>query len=260
MTTEADFWACSQCRSINKIRADRCYSCHAPRDVAAVRPTELSVTDTKPRPIAVTTPYRSSEGRAVIATVAGVVFILGTALSLWLLWSITNLRAEGERETADRLLTEQLPLLAVVPVLCAVGLLAYGAWISRVVENLPALGAGYSRVSPTMALIEPLIPGLNLYSLPARAGEVVQKLEGGTRGLAMIALSWLLVVAPFVVTFWVMRVSRFAGTGADFFRATGWSWLVGFAFQAAGLVLALAVIWHIEGLCRARVTTAEPSL
>ena len=258
MTTEADFWACSQCRSISKIRADRCYSCHTPREVAAVSPTELSVTDTRPRPIVVTKPYRSSEARAVIATVATVVFILGTAISLWLLWSITNFRAEGEREVADRLLSERLPFLAVVPVLGAIGLFAYGAWISRVVENLPALGCGYSRVSPTMALIEPLIPGLNAYSLPARAGEVVQRLDGGTRGLVMIAIGWFLVIAPFGVTLWIMRVTRFGGTGADFFRAAGLSSLVGFAFQAAGLVLGLAVIWHIEGLCRARAATSKP--
>jgi len=37
--TEADFWACKVCRSINGIRADRCYKCSTPREVAGAKPT-----------------------------------------------------------------------------------------------------------------------------------------------------------------------------------------------------------------------------
>ncbi|TAK00144.1 MAG: hypothetical protein EPO36_09720 [Chloroflexota bacterium] len=257
MKTEADFWACSQCRSINPIKSDRCYSCHAPRAVAAVRPTDMSMSSA-PAPLAVTSSYRSSVPRAILVTVLTLLFIACTLTALWVAWTIGLLRAEGEREAADRLLQLRLPFFLVVPAVGAVTLLSYAAWISRVVDNLPALGAGYSRVGPTMAFIEPLLPLINVYSLAARAGEVIQKLGGGTHGLALVALAWLLVVPTFGVSAWILRFERYAGTVADFFRGAGLTLLVTFGIQSIGLVVGLWVIWHIESLCSARAD-GEPS-
>jgi hypothetical protein len=258
MWTEADVWACSQCRSINKIRADRCYRCHAPREVAGVKPTEMPLTGGATQP-ATTGTYRSSEGRAVAVTVATVLFILSAAVASWMVWSFGDLRAAGEGTTADRLLQQRLAFLIAAPVLGVAALVAYSAWISRVVDNLPALGAGYSRVSPTMAFIEPLLLGVNLYSLPARAGEVVRILEGAGRGQLLIALAWICVVVPVVIGAWVLRVGWITESGADLLRTIGATLLVTFAFQAVGLVLGLAVIWHIEGLCRTRSEESRPS-
>jgi hypothetical protein len=256
--TEADFWACSQCRSINPLKSERCYSCHTPRAVAAVKPTELSVTDTKPRPFVVVYEFRSSEGRAVLATIAMVMSTLGAAVAVWMNWSIVQLRAEGESASADRLLDERLPFFAIAVLLGGVALLAYGAWISRVVANLPALGAGYSRVSPTMAFIEPLIPGVNLYSLPTRAAEVVGKLDGGTGPLVLIVLAWFLAVGPAAVGAWILRVAYLAESGADRFRTIGLTSVGIFAFEALAIFLVLVVIWRIEGLCRVRAGESKP--
>jgi hypothetical protein len=256
--TEADFWACSQCRSINPLKSERCYSCHTPRSVAAVKPTELSVTDTKPLPIVAVEEFRSSEGRAVLATIALVMFALGAALAVWMSWSIVELRAEGESATADRLLDESLPFLAIAAVLGVVAFLAYGAWISRVVANLPALGAGYSRVSPTMAFIEPLIPGVNLYSLPTRAAEVAGRLGGGTGPLVLIVLAWFFAVGPAAVGAWILRVAYLAESGADQLRTIGLTAVGIFAFEALAIALGIVVIWRIEGLCRARSGESKP--
>jgi hypothetical protein len=250
--TEADFWACAFCRSINPLKSDRCYSCHTPREIAAVKPTELSVTDTKPLPIVAVEEFRSSEGRAVLATIALVMFALGAALAVWMSWSIVELRAEGESATADRLLDESLPFLAIAAVLGGLALLAYGAWISRVVANLPALGAGYSRVSPTMAFIEPLLPGVNIYSLPTRAAEVVRRLDGGTGPLVLIVIAWFLAVGPAAVSVWIFRVAYLAESDVDRLRTIAATAVGLFAFQALSIALGLVVIWRIEGLCRAR--------
>src|SRR4029077_5959627 len=90
-----------------------------------------------------------------------------------------------------------------------IALVAYGAWISRVVDNLPALGAGYSRVSPRTAFIEPLIVGYNVISLPARVGEVLRKLDHTNRGQAIIAAAFLAFTGPLVAIFVFYRFSRF---------------------------------------------------
>ncbi len=193
----------------------------------------------------------------MIVTLATVLFVLSATVASWLVWSIGDLRAAGEAAKADELLSDRLPLLAAAPILGLVALVLYAAWISRVVDNLPALGAGYSSVGATMACFEPLIPGLNLYALPARAGEVIRKMETGSRGLALIGLGWILGFGPVAIGAWVLRFGRFTETGAELLRTIGLTLLAMFAFQATALVIGLFVIWHVERLCRARATAAR---
>lgn len=257
MKTEADFWACRVCRSINGLRADRCYSCHTPREVAAAKPTDLSVTERDPLP-GPTGTYVSSEARAVWVTIAAVAFILATFIALWMNWQVGDLRASGDRAGANQLFQERAPFFLVPTVLGILALVAYGAWISRAVANLPPLGAGYSRVSANWAFIEPLIPGLNLYSLPARAGEVVQKLGDSGRGLPMIAISFFLIIGPPIVAAVLIRASRFF-EGPEYHRTVATTLIVMFAVQAIGIIIALWVMWHIEGLFRARVARGVPA-
>jgi uncharacterized membrane protein len=251
--TEADFWACRVCRSINTQRANRCYSCHTPREVAGVKPTELSVTEPAPV-LGPTGTYQSSESRAVLATVATVVFILGTYVALWIGFQVGSLRAARQREAADQFFQSSQLLIALPVVLGVIALLAYGFWISRAVANLPPLGAGYSRVSPSWAFIEPLIPGLNLYSLPARAGEVISKLGGSMLGTSLIAISFFLIIGPPIAAGIFLRAARFVEVGREFWRTLGTTLLASFTVQVVGLVIALYVVWHIEGMFRRRVT------
>src|SRR6185503_12529812 len=118
MTAESDFWACRSCRSINTSRANRCYKCHVPREVAGVKPTEISVTEPVPV-LGPTGTYRSSETRAVFATIAAVVFILGTYVALWIGWQIGNMRANQHRVEANALF-QSSQLLLVLPALLGV--------------------------------------------------------------------------------------------------------------------------------------------
>lgn len=249
--TEADFWACRVCRSINTLRASRCYSCHTPREVAGVRPTEISVTEPPPL-IGPTGTYRSSENRAVLATIATVVFILGTYVALWMGYQVGDLRASGDREAADLLFQNSRLLIALPVVLGVIALAAYGLWISRAVSNLPPLGAGYSRVSPSWAFLEPLIPGLNLWSLPARAAEVISKLGGSMLGTSLIAISFVLIIGPPIAGGLFLRAARFV-EDREFWRTVGATLLASFTVQVIGLVIALYIVWHIEGMFRRRV-------
>ena len=251
--TESDFWACSSCRSINTSRSNRCYKCHVPREVAGVRPTEISVTEPPPV-IGPSGTYRSSENRAVLATIATVVFILGTYVALWIGFQYGTLRADRERLAADQLLQGNQLLLALPAVLGVLALIAYGFWISRAVANLPPLGAGFSRVSPSWAFFEPLIPGLNLYSLPARAGEVISKLGGSMLGTSLIAISFFLVIGPPIAAGIFLRLTSFVSDPPrEFWRTLGTTLLASFTVQVVGLIIALYVVWHIEGMFRRRV-------
>jgi len=259
MKTEEDFWACSVCKSINQRRSDRCYSCHTPRAVAGASLAEVAMTppgpSTAPLPVAV--PYRSSESRAVIATVATVLFILSGAVALWVFWSIGELRLNDKGVEADQLLAQRLPVLAATPALGIVALVSYAAWISRVVENMPAMGLGYSRVSPTLAFIEPLIPGFNLIAMPARMFEVLTKLESGLLGQALLGIAILLVATPLLVYTIVIRASILvASTFERAFLGSIGSMIIS-ACLGVALLIGLVVMWQIEGLCRARTERSQ---
>jgi hypothetical protein len=202
-----NMWACGSCRSVNNAKSNRCYSCHAPRAVVAVAAGEMP---TLGRPVAAAAehPYRSARLRALLACV----LIFGAAvLSLVLWWD--EYRMVGALLDGDDLavlvsLAEtnlQIFLLAWVPIAVA-GLIMWAAWISRMMDNLPALGLGYPRVTPTMAFVENFLPGFNLFRMPARIREVSSKLDPtGNQGLIAVAWlalfgSWLIArVATFVV-------------------------------------------------------------
>lgn len=253
MKSAADIWICNVCRSINPISSNRCYRCHTPIQIAAAKPEDLTIhqqpKEAHTEPVGT---YRSTETLAALVTVAGVAFILATFLALFTTYAVNDLRASEGRAAADELFQQRLLFFIPAPVIGVLALLVYAAWIRRVVENLPALGLGFSRVSPTMAFVEPLIPGFNLYAIPARIAEVIQKLGGHLYATALIGLAWILVVGPAVILVYVARFTRFLGTGAELARVTSIGAIAVFVFQAIALVLMLVVLWQVEKLQRAK--------
>ena len=253
MKSAADIWICNVCRSINPISSNRCYRCHTPIQIAAAKPDELSVSQ-QPRE-AHTEPvgtYRSTESLAVLVTVGSVAFILAGFLALWTTYSVNDLRVSDGRAAADALFQQRLLFLVPAPVIGVLALVAYAAWIRRAVENVPALGLGFATVSPTWAFVEPLIPGFNLYSIPSRIAEVIQKLGGHLYATALIGLAWILIVGPAALLLYVARFTRFLGTGAELLRVTSIGAVFVFVFQAIALVLMLTVLWQVEKMLRAK--------
>ena len=96
----SDIWVCGRCRSINPLSRGRCYRCNTPIEVAAAKPEDLTLEhkEVAPEPTGV---YRSSETRAVVVSIAAVAFILATLVALWINWSATDLRANGEAQAAQ---------------------------------------------------------------------------------------------------------------------------------------------------------------
>jgi hypothetical protein len=105
-------------------------------------------------------------------------------------------------------------------------------------------------VSPTWAFFEPLIPGFNIYSIAARLSEAIDKLGGHRTALPLLGLALLLAITPAIVLLWVLRGARIALSGGGLLEVEAFGVLVMFAFQAVALVIALFVIWQVEGLSR----------
>jgi hypothetical protein len=256
MKSAADIWICNVCRSINPITSNRCYRCHTPIQIAAAKPDELSVhqgpREAHTEPVGT---YRSTESLAVLVTIGAVAFILAGFLALTTIAAVNDLRVTDGRAAADALFQQRLLYLVPAPVVGVLALLAYAAWIRRAVANLPALGLGFARVNPTWAFVEPLIPGFNLYSIPARIAEVIEKLGGHLYATALIGLAWILVVAPAALLLYVARFTRFLGTGAELLRVTSIGAVVVFVFDALALALLLVVLWQVEKLFRAKAAS-----
>jgi hypothetical protein len=245
----SDIWVCGRCRSINPLSRGRCYRCNTPIEVAAAKPEELTVqhVEVAPEPTGV---YRSSETLAVVVSIATVAFIMATLVALWINWSATDLRSNGEAGAAQELLRDRLPLLVLAPVIGALAVASYGLWIRRVVENLPALGVGYSRVSPTWAFFEPMIPGFNLYALPTRIAEAIEKLGPHPWAVPLLGLALLLAFVPPVAAGVLLRFTGLFGTGEELRGAIAIGLILVFICQAIALVLGLVVLWQVEGLQR----------
>jgi hypothetical protein len=251
MRSVSDIWVCGNCRSINSLGSRRCYRCHTPIEIAAAKPEDLTIQHQEVA-LAPTGVFRSSETRAVLTSIATVAFILATFVALWTNWMATDLRANDEAGAARALIDERLPLLALAPIFGVAALVAFGAWIRRVVENLPALGAGYSRVSPTFAFFEPLIPGFNAYAIPARMGEAIQKLGGHSIAMPLLGLAIIFAFGPAIVVGFLLRFTGLFGTGTELRVALSVGLILVFACQAIALLIGLVVVWQIEGLQRSK--------
>jgi len=268
-----DNWVCGTCRSINSRRSDHCYRCHAPRIVAEVDPHDLPsadhATEIASRPL---NPYRSSRQRAVAASIlivaASLVSIVGWLAQSQAILAAIDIQDQATADAPERALGIafdavipvshlQLPLTALWVILAAGALVAWAAWLSRVVDNLPALGAGYARVSPQIAFVENFLMGRNLYSMPARVREVTQKLHPAGGGDEILAAAWLALFGSVVggrIGFYVARI--LAGTEADYLRARIVVGGLTTVVALGGYLLVVGVIRRVELLSEERAAVA----
>ncbi len=91
------------------------------------------------------------------------------------------------------------------------GFVAWGAWLSRVIRNVPALGGGWPNATPRSALLESLVPVLNLYWTAGILREAIVRLSPPRRpGLGAWTAWWLcLAIASLLVIrfgpFYILR-------------------------------------------------------
>jgi hypothetical protein len=262
----SNVWVCGACRSINQPREQRCYKCRTPRELAKVDPETLVVAgagSTQPvvDPKAVIGTYRSSGDRAFAAQILIVVAVVMTAASRIVGADVVSRVVDGEVEGADASLT-MLSLLGGGGLVCAlIAVAAWAAWLSRVVDNMPALGLGWPNVTPSAAFIESFLPGVNVFRVPAIVRDVSNKLEGGPRADALIAAAWLGLVGGIIVP----RFARYVTGPLTLESPDAASTIgllagqVGLGLTIVGAIFLIVLIRHVESIAerRAQARTSQ---
>jgi hypothetical protein len=175
----AEFWVCDRCKSLNQRWAKRCYGCQAerridhqilssdgPSAVWTAEPGALA-TSRASGPVAVGR-YRSSTLRAAFAVVfIGLTTSLGLALLGVTVAALVGVGRQGWTDYLAVLFAEdnRRILLTVVGLLIVAYLgaaISWFAWLSRAIDNVPALGGGRPPTSPRGAIAAWFVPVMNL--------------------------------------------------------------------------------------------------
>jgi hypothetical protein len=216
-----DIWVCSACHSINRQRNAKCYKCGASQSKATGEGSRLRVENALASRSLVR--YRSAWLRGLIAsllilvvTVLGVIEILVSLGAIaWMRDQIDSIVA-GRELDMDALAAQLAPSVQIGLVRIGVLLLAllyFGAWLSRVIMNIPALGGGVPNTTPTKAFIYPIIPILNLIKVPGMIQDALYRVDPKAGGFFMVALAWIGLVGSWIFAFvagWITEF-KFAG-------------------------------------------------
>jgi hypothetical protein len=204
-----DIWVCSTCHSVNRQRNNRCYKCGASQDQATGEGAGLRVEQALKTRAYVR--YRSAWLRGLIAAVLilavaalGLVIMLASVdTALWVRGQVASVVGGARFNEAELLRrTQNLVTPALVRLGLAVAALVYfGAWLSRVVMNIPALGGGVPNTSPTRAFVYPLIPLVNLIKVPGIVQDALYRVDPKAGGFFMLALAWFGLVGSWIISF-----------------------------------------------------------
>lgn len=269
-----DIWVCSTCHSINRQRGATCYKCGAPQSAAVAVLADVRTELAMQSRAAV--PYRTSILRAIVAApfivayaVLGVIVLIqGLAVTQYLRDEIPNI-FNGQVDNAEII---RLAAPAVVPALvqaiCGLGaLLFFAAWLSRLVMNIPSLGGGTPRTTPTKAFIYPLIPLWNLFKTPPMIQDALYRVDPKAGGFFMILLAWVGLVGSAIigilVGWWVdLRIATIPGNAAreedailaiqDAYDTQILVDVVTTLMASAGAIVLVLVMFRIEARARAR--------
>ena len=271
-----DIWVCGNCHSINRQRGNRCYKCGAAQETAAtgamstLRQEEAIINRTvvKYKPAA-------ALGLAASIFLVGLVgvaiagFIQSLELSRFLDAQLTTLEATGKIDeaaiTAREQEVSQLGLVNLAIVIPA--LLFFGAWLGRVIGNVPALGGGVPGTSPGRAFIKTLTPLANLWLVPGMIQDVLYRLDPKGGGLFMVGIAWVGLVGSWIISFvvgWyldlrltfdIMNAESVKEAVAAFRALLGPIFIldvVTLAMMAIGVIVLIMLMARIERRSRAR--------
>jgi hypothetical protein len=204
-----DVWVCGACHSINRQRDNHCYKCGAAQETAATG--EMATLRQETAIISRTVvPYRPAAAVGMAASI----FLLGLAavsiaavvqsfgVMSFISRQLDLLQQTGQIDesglTAIRRSLDTFALVRLVIILPT--LVFFGAWLSRVVSNVPALGGGIPGTSPWRAFVNTLIPGLNLRTVPGTIQDVLYRLDPKAGGFFMVAIAWVGLVGSWFVS------------------------------------------------------------
>jgi len=277
---DSGFWVCGNCRSINAARTDRCYACRTPRalamDPTTEEPRQKIIDDDSPLEERVEmarragSTYSSSQQLAWIARLeVMVVTIACLALVGFDIWA---LRQEPTDEAFDQIASLEPFILGAVGLAWLLSFVAWGAWLRRVVANIPALGGGWPGTSPDAAFVSAVVPGSNLVWGTAVLRDAVVRLSApGAARLGLLTAWWISLVIALLP--WVGSIPQ-AGVARFVFRMVGASFagviegLTGLPLEGEEVVemiagalivvaafLAISIVDHVEDLQETRAAT-----
>jgi hypothetical protein len=246
-------WVCGSCRSVNQPRESRCYRCRTPRDVGEADPASMPVSGAVPKRVdpATKSPFVSSAGRAQLAQVVILVAISVVAAAGVLLFLLPDEDVAGSGKTLLGM-PANVVLAPIQAIAAGAALLAWGAWLSRVVANIPSLTGEYPNVPPMYAFLESLVPVANLYWIPSILRDVMTRLNAGGRGEALMIGAWLCFVGAIFLPRLNIFASFIAPELGDAVASIGLLGLVAIVLQVFGGVLLVMLIQHIEAVVAAR--------
>jgi hypothetical protein len=208
-----DVWVCTNCKSINRQRDTRCYSCGQRQELVAA-----AAEQTPNVRLAEAAAQRQTRGYTPswpLAVAAGVLISVVAIMGVWLVLeslrgadllreafiaairsddspALTPLLAEQQRLAGPTLVRAGLLFLAVI---------AFGLWLRRVRLNIPALGGGEPDWGPTKALLYPLIPIVNVFRVPVYVQDALYRLDPKAGGFLMVMVAFLLFLGSWLVGF-----------------------------------------------------------
>lgn len=217
-----DVWVCGTCHSLNRKRASRCYKCGAEQKTAA---TGEMATHRQEQALAVRTVvgYRPAAALGLAASI----FLLGLAavaiaaiIDSRSVGTFANQQLDLVRQTGQfdqaalDALDERERVFTIAQVAIIIPLLVFfGAWLGRVVANVPALGGGLPQTTPARAFVNTLIPVVNLRTVPGMIQDVLYRLDPTAGGFFMLAIAWVGLVGSWFISFvsgWYLNARIFS--------------------------------------------------
>jgi len=204
-----DIWVCSNCHSINRQRGKRCYKCGADQATAA---TGEMATLRQEQAIATRTviAYRPAGALGMaaafflvaLAAITIALVVQSQQLTQFVSDQLALLKETGEIDEAalDAMVAAAAPLGLFRIALIVPLLLFFGAWLGRVVANVPALGGGLPGTSPGRAFVNTLVPIVNLKTVPGMIQDVLYRLDPKAGGFFMVMIAWLGLVGSWIVS------------------------------------------------------------
>jgi Domain of unknown function (DUF4328) len=264
-----DPWVCGSCRSLNEARTTRCYKCGTPRALAeadlstlitaGAGVAESSAAVAEAARTAALGGYRDSAARAGLAqcmvVATGILAVVASVAGADVLGDIVR----GDTERARDNVAVVVALGWVLVAVAGVTLVSWAAWLSRVVDNVPKVGLGWPKVSPTAAFIENFLPGWNLLRVPAIVRDIIHRLEPKDgRGDALLAVAWLgLVGGVMLPRAGAYYVRYLANSVQELVSASVMLGEAALGVTLAGLVFLILLIRRIESRMQAAAATVD---